>query len=460
VTVPLPGFPLPPSEVVAIADRTGCPICGRDSCEGHWCPFCGADNCKDHRCPICDRDVRGTPDVPNDHVLRDEADRVQRILRETERLRVRRAAERQLEAEERGPIIAPQIVTLSDLLAEPEPAIAWRLDAWQPAETRVMLAAAHKTGKTTLTGSLVRSLVDGELWLGRHEVQVIQGTVTVIDTEMARRQLRRWYRDLGITRTKHVRLIPLRGQAALFDVLNPSLRAQWAAWLQAINTQYLILDCLRPVLDALGLDEHRDAGRLLVGVDALLRGADIPEACVVHHMGHTGERSRGDSRLRDWPDVEWRLMRQDAENDSSLRYIAAYGRDVDQSEQRLAYDFTTRRLTVSGGSRKQMRVEGALDTIVHVLSSSEALSGRGVKDALSHSDHSRESVEAALKLGVRSGRLVVTNGRKNSRLYAVSQCPAVSELISGHSLLDRVSECPPPSIEGDTPDASPATEMD
>ena len=52
------------------------------------------------------------------------------------------------------------------------------------------------------------------------------------------------------------------------------------------------------MLDALGLDEHRDAGRFLTAFDALLVEAGIRDAFVVTHMGHTNERARGDSRLR------------------------------------------------------------------------------------------------------------------------------------------------------------------
>ena len=90
-------------------------------------------------------------------------------------------------------------------------------------------------------------------------------------------------------------------------------------------------------------------GAFLVPLDALLAEAGIPDALVVHHMGHTNERSRGDSRLRDWPDVEWRLMRKD-DDPASARFFTAYGRDVDVEEQELGYDAATRRLTVVGGS--------------------------------------------------------------------------------------------------------------
>ena len=50
-------------------------------------------------------------------------------------------------------------------------------------------------------------------------------------------------------------------------------------------------------------------------------------------MGHTGERSRGDSRLIDWPDAGWRLVK-DAEDDDDQHvrrvYFTALGRDANQ----------------------------------------------------------------------------------------------------------------------------------
>jgi hypothetical protein len=216
---------------------------------------------------------------------------------------------------------------------------------------------------------------------------------------------------------------------------------------------YLIIDCLRPVLDALGLDESREAGRWLVPLDALLREAAIPEACVVHHMGHTGERSRGDSRLRDWPDVEWRVMRQE-EDDASPRFIAAYGRDVDVPEAGLLFDRATRRLTLHVGSRHQARTARALVAILAILAQKAPLTGRAIKAELTESDHKRDTIDAALKAGVRGGTLIAETGPRNARLYraAVSECPEVSDGTPGHSLADRVSECPSAFSKADTPD--------
>lgn len=372
----------------------------------------------------------------------------ERVSDEAARERVRREARRQVDAEERGAIEAPDIVSLRDWLATPDTAERWRIEGWQPAETRVILAAQMKAGKTTLVGSTLRSLVDGDRWLGVARVESVD-SAALIDTEMGARQLRRWLRDQQIRHDDRVHVVPLRGRVASFDLLDTTTRARWAAWLRARRVQYLVVDCLRPILDALGLDEHKDAGRWLVAFDALLRDAGIPEALLIHHMGHMAERSRGDSRLRDWPDVEWRLVRQD-DDQASPRFLAAYGRDVEVSESQLAYDPSSRRLTLLGGSRTEAKNTRVLDAILEALAAEqEPLSGRRIKDALVDSDHSRDAIDLALKAGARSGQLLAVDGPRRSRLYRVSG--SVRSVSAGHSP-DRVSECPAAFTKADTPD--------
>jgi hypothetical protein len=169
-------------------------------------------------------------------------------------------------------------------------------------------------------------------------------------------------------------------------------------------------------------------------------------------MAMRGSGARGDSRLRDWPDVEWRVMRQD-EDDASPRYIAAYGRDVDVPEARLAYDPGTRRLTIVGGSRGQERTTRAVDAICEVLTAhAEPLTGRRIKDALADSDHGRDTIDAALRAGVQGGRLRAAEGPRRSRLYRVSECPAVSGQCPADSGAESVSECPTALYKADTPD--------
>jgi len=371
-----------------------------------------------------------------------------RIEAEMERESARREARRRLDAAERGVTETPALEALSDVLARPVPAIQYRIDGWLPVDARVILAAAAKSGKTTMIGSLVRSLVDGDAWLDAARARPIRGRLALLDLEMSAGQLGAWLRAQEIRHTDRVLVASLRGRASSLDLLDSRVRRDWAARLRAADVQYLIIDPLRPVLDAIGLNEHTEAGRYLAAIDALLVEAGISEACIVHHMGHTGERSRGDSRLRDWPDVEWRIVREDTTNAASPRYLAAFGRGVDMSETRLGYDPVRRRLSVAGGSRRDGRLDAALGAVVDALSATTApLSGRAIKSSLTDSEYPRDVLDAALRHGLRTGCLIVEDGPRRARNYRLSD--RVSGSVRPVSP-DTISECPAASIEADT----------
>lgn len=356
--------------------------------------------------------------------------------------RIRRQAREILDREALPPVRAPEVLTLRDRLARPRPPVRYRIEDWQPTGSRVVIAAQFKAGKTTGRDNLARCLVDGDPWLGQYKVTPVDGTVVILDFEMSAEQLDQWLADQGIVNDDRIIPIPLKGNATAFDILDAQRRTEWATELRRLGCGYLVLDCLRPVLDALGLDEHREAGRFLVSFDMLLAEAGIAEANVVHHMGHLGERSRGDSRIRDWPDVEWRLVRQD-DDPASPRFMSAYGRDVDVPESQLSYDPQTRHLTLVGGSRKDASVRGALDDVLTLVEEQPRLSGRAIERELADSGHTQKEIRGALKLGVRERSLEVEHGPRNARLY-------VSASVRPSALAVRqrgVSECVSASID-------------
>jgi hypothetical protein len=367
-------------------------------------------------------------------------------------LRIRREAKKAIEAEERGPVSIPPFLTLRERLALPRQEIRWRICNWLPRGGRAVLAAQFKAGKTTLRDNVIRSLADGDLFLGRDVVMPVSGTVAVVDLEMGEAQMDDWLRDQGIRNADRVVVIPLRGKAGAFDIRDKDIRADWGARLRERSVDFLILDCLRPLLDALGLDEKSEAGRVLVPFDALLAEAGIGEGLVVHHMGHSSERSRGDSRIRDWPDAEWRLLRQD-DDPASRRFITAIGRDVEVDECQLNYDRSTRRLTIAGGSRRQAQATGALVDVCALVRERGESSGREIKAELKDSEHTRTIIEAALRLGVKDGNLEQKDGPRRAKLYSLGSVP-VSRSVPPASRFTQPSECPsvPVLIEHGTQD--------
>jgi hypothetical protein len=294
-----------------------------------------------------------TPMLPED---------VRRLLveQEAERIRLRRDAQRLVAGE--GRAVPGVALSLGDLLAQPRQAVRYRIEGLLPTGGRAVLAAQRKAGKTTMMTNLVRQLADGGMFLEAFQVNRPAGRIGLLDFEMTQQQLVEWLDDAKIVNDENVWVMLERGRASAFDILDDHIRADWAERLRALNTSVLIVDCLRPILDSLGLDESHESGRFLVALDALANEAGIGEMVLVHHAGHNGERSRGDSRLRDWPDAEWRIMRDKVPEGEEpppdcARFFAAEGRGVSVFERRLTFDPGSRRLSLGEGSRSDVKAE-------------------------------------------------------------------------------------------------------
>lgn len=362
-----------------------------------------------------------------------------------DRLRARREAQRRLDDEERPPAVAPAVKSLDSLLAEPDAATRYRIDKLAPDGGRTLLSAQYKAGKTTLVGNLLRSLADAEPFLGAFAVNGPARRAVLIDNELSENTVRAWMRDQRIVNTAAIAdVVTLRGNVAAFNLLDDRRRDQWARRLADLGCDYLILDCLRPLLDALGLDENRDAGKFLVAFDALLADAGIPDALLTHHMGHSGERSRGDSRLQDWPDAIWKVVRE-AEDPASPRFFSAYGRDVAVPEGRLSFDLITRRLSYAAGSRTDAKTELAYVAVIELLAEAAKTGGgpmsqREVERAL-EGEHSKTVAREALSIGVRRGVLAVADGPNRSKLHRIAfPCAVCGKPVTTGR--DRHETCP------------------
>ncbi|WP_166427791.1 AAA family ATPase [Nonomuraea mesophila] len=385
-----------------------------------------------------------------------EADELARLAFEREvahelrKLRVREEAARLARKQRQAAAPRPVIVPLDEFLSVPDEPVAYRIDRLWPKGGRVVLAAQYKAGKTTLVGNLVRSLVDGDPFLGAHTVEPFAGRVVLLDDELDETMVRRWLREQHIANAGAAAVVSLRGRLSSFDLLDPETRSEWAAALRQAGATVVVLDCLAPILDALGLSEDKEAGRFLVAFDEMLKEAGVSEAVLVHHMGHTGERARGASRLRDWPDVEWRLVREkndDGESEPNApRYFSAYGRDVDVAESLLAFDAPTRRLTLAGGSRKDSAADKTLRAVVDHLGLAPGQSQRQIEAAFKDTEHNRAAVRGALRRGVANGVLGTTPGRSGGSAYHVkdvsklaTSAPAILKRDDFSDLVNSVS---------------------
>lgn len=357
------------------------------------------------------------PTTPDIQALKHDRE----VQAEARKLRARKEAARLIEREQRGThAIPPPIFTGADFLAQDDPPVTYRLDSLWPTGGRILLAAQYKAGKSTMVGNVIRSLVDAEPFLDHYTVTRQARRVTLIDNELDRNMLRRWLREQGIDRKEGFAVLPLRGHLSTFDILDPATRTYWAGALRDLGTDVAVIDCLRPILDAFGLDENREAGRMLTAIDELLGEAGVDEALIVHHMGHTQERSRGDSRLRDWPDVEWRLVRQDPDDPASPRYFSAFGRDVDIPETSLTYDPDRRRLIQATGDRRQAAAHTVVPALLELLAEHPSgLSGRQIEKELTDAGHTQKAIRQALTIAHNDGQTITFAGPRRSTLHTL-----------------------------------------
>ena len=369
--------------------------------------------------------------------LEAQLDFERRVSDEVLRLRVRERAQRVLRIEVSP--VTPDPVTLAQLLTEPDEDIVYRINELLPFNGRVVLAAQRKSGKTTLVGNLIRCLADGGDFLDKYTVTQPDGRIVNLDFEMPRGLARQWLRDQNVIRTDNVVFWNLRGSAAAFDLTDRGILKQWAQRLKAIECGFLIIDPLRPILDSIGLDENKDAGRFLVTIDELMELSGIPEMVLVHHAGHNGERSRGDSRLRDWPDAEWRLVRENNDTGEepephTPRFFAAEGRDVSVRETRLSFDHLTRRLSLGDGSRRDLKndreIQEALAAVIETLRDGHVQNDPGWEGMSKNQIESlalakREAVRKALRYAVERGLVTEHEGRKRAILHRLRDVPGV-----------------------------------
>lgn len=297
-------------------------------------------------------------------------------------------------------------LTLREFLDEPDEEERYRVEGLWPAEGRILLAAAAKSGKTTMVAAnLIPSLVDGRPFLGKHASQRVSGAVALLNMEVGPRTMRRWMRDCGVDAVEQVVVSNLRGRASALALASDAGRRRFAEFLKRVEAEVVILDPLAPVLASLGLDENSnsDVARFFGWWSEALTMAGVVDDIVVHHTGHAGERSRGASRLLDEPDAIWTLTRDKADEDDpygavETRYLGAYGRDVDMAPESLAFDIDTRHLNLTGMGRGDVRASETEMKILMALKGGRTLSRNGIYAAIKgNKDACMKAIESMLE---------------------------------------------------------------
>jgi len=375
----------------------------------------------DHTHPGEPCDIAGCPNTPDwmtGEQMTNEENRLRRVQQKVEELLVLDEARQEVasikaDALFRPPVFRPSLA--DDLVAQPE----------VPPETIVglhrtganaVIAAQYKAGKTTLVDNLIRSLVDGDPFLGQYPVQ-FEGRVALFNYELDEVQMVEWLGKLNIRNPERVTTVHLRG---LRLPLIAERAQQWAVdFMQANDIKAWILDPFARAFAGCGNEnDNGEVGAFLDALDLIKHEAQVPDLWLTHHFGRKDhdqgqEHGRGATRLDDWPDVRWLLTRQHDD-----RFLKVHGRGVDVDETQLLWE-PSGRLRLGGGTRQdakreaaEFNVEFTKQRIVEAVRSTPGVGTRAIEVALRGT--SKATVGQGLRLAIESGEVVRRPGPRNT----------------------------------------------
>lgn len=350
------------------------------------------------------------------NMLRQLSDR-DYFLEELGRVEARIQVRECLAAEARAGLPEYQHGTLEEMMALP-PSPPHRIAGLVPSDSTMTIVAQRKAGKTTLTGNLAYSLITGDPFLGEFDVMPLDpdSRVGILNFEVSAQQHTRWLADMGLPPDR-VWTAHLRGCRNPF--LDKEGRSQLAHWLQQARVETLIID---PFANAFTGDNPNDDASVTPFLTMLQEfartDAGVRDLMMTVHSGWTEGRSRGSSRLEDWPDAIW-LLRRD--KDSGTRYLSADGRDVMLEEHELNYDPATRRLFLgaSAGEVKEtqhaLAVSALTPVVLSFVTNHPGASTRAIRDGVTGN---LTDVGSALDDLVASGAVIRSPAKRKGGGYA------------------------------------------
>ena len=375
------------------------------------------------------RELPRDDDVPDAELADLAAQLVERtVVAELRTLRAKDEARRRLAAELAGDAPPFDADLLVDVLARPQEP-PHRVEGLIPSDAGTLVVAQRKTGKTTFELNLARSLIGGADFLGRFPVRAITGRVGLLNYEVSAAQLARWAHEAGVPADR-LYMVNLRGRRNPLSHVED--RERLAEHLRRHEVESLIVDPFGRAFVGKSQNDSGEVGAFLGELDRWCRGdAGACDVVLTAHAGWNGERTRGASALEDWADVIVTLTRGTDEGDEGSRYLRAEGRDVLFEEDRLDFDPTTRRLSLSGsGSRKVAAKDRAVaqlvPAVVTAVNAEPGITGYKLRQALKDAGHVIRNGDenAAAAMAVEQGTLTVEDGPRRSKVYRPNLSPA------------------------------------
>lgn len=245
--------------------------------------------------------------------------------------------------------------SLDHQLSQVDTTPLYLVDGIFPANTICQLNAQFKCGKTTLVTNLVHCLAERGPFLGQFGIHPgFKGNVAHWNLEVSQTTLLSWYRKQAMAPEALGRVFPLSVRGNLRLDFSNEMAVEWTIkWLQNNNIKVWIVD---PLSKLFREDENNnlELNRWWLKLEHIMAEARVKLVLLVHHTGHSNQRARGASAMMGNPDVLLNYTHAGNLGDvppSTVRFLEAFGRDVDLAATEIDYRADTNTLFCTGSGR-------------------------------------------------------------------------------------------------------------
>lgn len=301
-------------------------------------------------------------------------------------------------------------ISLSEFLSRKIPQNKWIVDGLLIKSGKVFFAAKAKAGKTTLCLSLLKSLVDGDVFLGKFDVEAPNGRIGYMNLELTDGQMQEWVTRQGILNQERVHFWNLRGKPNPFR--SAISRARLIEEIQALGVKTLIIDTFAKIFPGQAND-NSEVNRFLVMLDDVLDKAGVEQLVMLVHAGNDAKKIRGATALTDHPDSIWYLFNDDDKN----RYFSAIGRDTDIPEGLIKFDPATNQLEFTGAGKQVSKDSSAKAKILEFIQKNPGSNATLIDDAIGGTRAFKIKIRKQLQ---KEGLVLSKKGPNNSDLYFAS----------------------------------------
>ena len=250
------------------------------------------------------------------------------------------------------------LISLGDLLKEPEESVTWLVEGILPTGGFSVLASKPKVGKSTIARNLAKSVAREELFLGR---KVNKGPVIYLALEEKRAEVKRHFEDMGATGEEEIFIY---AGGAPVDAL-----IQITEIAEKMHPALIIID---PLFRMTKVKDGNDYVAVTQALEPILRLARDTNAHVlcVHHTGKA-DRQGGDSVLGStaiFSSVDTLIIMKRCEHYRTIHTIQRYGEDMEET----TLDFDKDSRTIEIGKVKEDADISTLKTSIQEFLSSQS----------------------------------------------------------------------------------------